>query len=241
VSVAHLRRDDLDAATADLLSPVLQFLRCPTPAAWVEAAAKPENLQVLLVDHANCERKAAESALATIKRYGAGIPGAPGSGENGQAGVDSAGQSALLNKMSRLAREELRHFEQVQAIMQRRNVSYCRLSAARYAAELKAAACREEPGRLVDTLLIGAIIEARSCERFAALVPVLDAELAAFYASLLKSESRHFRDYLALAEAVTGKATVEKRLDVLLSREAALVSEPDVDFRFHSGAPISEK
>ena len=225
----------MPATPEDLLSPVREFLRCETPRAWVAEASRPDSLPTLLVDHANCERKAAESALATIKRYGAGISSSPGQGDSG------AGQlrpSALLNKMSRLAREELRHFEQVLTIMQRRDVPFTRLSASRYAAELRSVARREEPGRLVDTLLIGAIIEARSCERFAALVPVLDAELAAFYASLLKSESRHFRDYRVLAEAVAGQAAVEKRLDQLLDRESKLIKGPDPDFRFHSGVPV---
>ena len=227
---------NVPAAADPLLGPVREFLRCDTPPAWIAAAARPENLHVLLVHHANCERKAAESALATIKRYGAGIPAAQGRGRQGQA---SAGRqsSGLINQMSRLAREELRHFEQVLAIMQRRELSFSRLSAARYAAELRAQVRNEEPGRLVDTLLIGAIIEARSCERFAALAPVLDGALAAFYRSLLKSESRHFHDYLVLAEAVAGQAAVEQRLEPLLARESALICAPDPDFRFHSGVP----
>lgn len=227
----------MPADPADLLSPVSEFLRCETPSAWIARASRPDSLPLLLVDHANCERKAAESALATIKRYGAGIPGAPGSNGDGPGGEGHLKPSALLNKMSRLAREELRHFEQVLAIMQRRGVPFARLSAARYASELRSMARNREPGRLVDTLLIGAIIEARSCERFAALVPVLDDELAGFYESLLKSESRHFRDYLVLAEAVSGEDAVAPRLDELLTREAALICEPDPEFRFHSGIP----
>ena len=219
------------------IAPVLDFLKCTTPSGWVEEAARPENIQVLLIDHANCERKAAESALATIKRYGAGVPGQP-AGEGDDEVANAGHQSALLNKMSRLAREELRHFEQVLGIMQRRGLAFSHVSAGRYAAELRAVARNREPGRLVDSLLIGAIIEARSCERFAALAPVLDAELAAFYESLLKSESRHFRDYLVLAEAAAGRAAVELRLEELLSVEAALISEPDPEFRFHSGLPV---
>ena len=111
----------------------------------------------------------------------------------------------LLQKLSRLAREELRHFEQVIAIMQARGIRYPQLSASRYAGELRKQVRTHEPGRLVDTLLVGAIIEARSCERFAALAPELDAELAAFYTSLLQSESRHFTDYLKLAEELAAR------------------------------------
>src|SRR3990167_6791777 len=98
----------------------------------------------------------------------------------------------LLHKMSRLAREELRHFEQVLAILQRRGITYTHLTSSRYAAELRQAVRTHEPGRLVDTLIVGAFIEARSCERFAKLAPHLDAELGDFYNTLLKSETRHF-------------------------------------------------
>ncbi len=143
----------------------------------------------------------------------------------------------LLNKLSRLAREELRHFEQVIAIMEQRGVDYPQLSAARYAGSLRKEVRTQEPARLVDTLLIGAIIEARSCERFAALAPELDDELRCFYLSLLKSESRHFRDYLKLAEEVGSADEVAARLPVLLARERELIESPDTEFRFHSGVP----
>jgi tRNA-(ms[2]io[6]A)-hydroxylase len=102
---------------------------------------------------------------------------------------------------------------------------------------LRKQARSDEPSRLVDTLLIGAIIEARSCERFAALAPKLDTELGDFYRSLLKSESRHFLDYLRLAQGVGSKAEVDERLPVLLKCEKVLIEQPDVEFRFHSGVP----
>jgi tRNA-(ms[2]io[6]A)-hydroxylase len=95
----------------------------------------------------------------------------------------------------------------------------------------------EEPLRLVDTLLVGAIIEARSCERFAALVPLLDEELAQFYAGLLKSEARHFQDYLTLARSLEADVDVDARLAPLLAREAELIETADEQFRFHSGPP----
>lgn len=198
------------------LAPLREFLPCATPAAWVECAL--ENQALLLVDHANCEKKAASTALNLIYRY--------------------VGQPVLLNKLSRLAREELRHFEQVLGIMQRRGIDYPQLSASRYAGELRRHLRSREPGRLVDTLLVGAVIEARSCERFAALVPVLDDELAGFYASLLKSEARHFRDYLQLAQSLAGRDEIETRLAQLLAVERGLIESPDADFRFHSGVPI---
>jgi tRNA-(ms[2]io[6]A)-hydroxylase len=201
--------------TAVDIGPVLAFLPCATPPAWIERAR--EQTDILLVDHANCEKKAASTALNLMYRY--------------------VEHPALLDRLSRLAREELRHFEQVIAIMRRRGIDYPQLSAARYAGALRSAVRTHEPGRLVDTLLVGAVIEARSCERFAALLPVLDAELAAFYGSLLRSESRHFTDYLRLAEQLGSKQEVARRLPVLLERERTLIESPDSEFRFHSGVP----
>ncbi len=206
---------------------ILEFLPCATPRGWTAAAAAPDNLPLLLADHRNLELKAAQSAQALMWRYGMG----PRALDNGGQGL------RLMNKLSRLAREELRHFEQVIAIMDRRGVNCPQLSASRYAAGLRSEVRSRDPGRLVDTLLVGAIIEARSCERFACLVPVLDEELALFYGSLLKSESRHFTDYLRLAQALTPEAEVSARLDVLLAAERALIESPDVEFRFHSGVP----
>ncbi|TXS93614.1 tRNA-(ms[2]io[6]A)-hydroxylase [Parahaliea aestuarii] len=197
------------------ISHILDFLPCATPRAWVDWAL--EHPELLLVDHANCEKKAASTALNLMYRY--------------------TDQPKLLNKLSRLAREELRHFEQVIAIMGRRGVDYPQISAARYAGGLREQVRRAEPGRLVDTLLVGAIIEARSCERFAAIAPELDEELGSFYLSLLKSESRHFLDYLQLARGIASPEEVEGRLALLLETERALVESPDVEFRFHSGVP----
>jgi len=198
------------------LQPVKTFLACPTPEAWVAMAARPEHLAVLLIDHANCEKKAAATAMSLMHRY--------------------VEQHTLLQKMSRLAREELRHFEQVTKIMKKRGVDYVPISASRYAAGLHERVRKKDLGRLVDTLIIGALIEARSCERFAALAPHLDEQLAKFYSSLLKSEARHFEDYLRLAESI---ADVAERLAVLRAREAELVTTPDAEFRFHSGVPVA--
>jgi tRNA 2-(methylsulfanyl)-N6-isopentenyladenosine37 hydroxylase len=198
------------------IAPIRDFLLCATPRAWVNWAL--QNPETLLVDHANCEKKAASTALNLMYRY-----------------VD---HHQLLNKLSRLAREELRHFEQVIGLMQARGVSYPQLSASRYAGELRKEVRTHEPARLVDTLLVGAIIEARSCERFAVLVPELDAQLGEFYASLLKSESRHFNDYLKLARELGSVQEVAQRLPVLLQRERELIEAGDTEFRFHSGVPF---
>lgn len=199
----------------DALQEIHNFLPCRTPQQWIDNALANQDL--MLIDHAHCEKKAASTALSLMYRY-----------------VDN---TDLLNKMSRLAREELRHFEQVLAIMKKRGVEYCHLTPARYAAGLRQAVRTEDPGRLVDVLIVGAIIEARSCERFAALAPFLDEKLADFYTSLLKSEARHYQDYLSLAEQAAGEP-IESRVAEFLALEKALVEEPDTEFRFHSG-PVS--
>lgn len=199
----------------DALQEIHNFLPCRTPQQWIDNALANQDL--MLIDHAHCEKKAASTALSLMYRY-----------------VDN---TDLLNKMSRLAREELRHFEQVLAIMKKRGVEYCHLTPARYAAGLRQAVRTEDPGRLVDVLIVGAIIEARSCERFAALAPFLDEKLADFYTSLLKSEARHYQDYLSLAEQAAGES-IDARVAEFLALEKALVEEPDTEFRFHSG-PVS--
>ena len=203
----------MSVTSASALDEINQFLPCPTPDRWVENAL--ENQSLMLIDHANCEKKAASTALSLINRY--------------------TDNFDLLNKMSRLAREEMRHFEQVIALMKRRNIAYEHVSASRYAAGLRELVRTKDPHKLVDVLIIGAFIEARSCERFAKLAPYLDAELEAFYQSLLKSEARHYQDYLRLAKTVAGDISIEGRIAEIAQRERELVEQPDSEFRFHSG------
>lgn len=205
---------------------LLEFIGARTPPAWVEAAAAVDALPLLLVDHANCEKKAASTALSMLFRY--------------------EGHEALTERLSRLAREELRHFEQVRQLMRRRGIAWQRVPASRYGAGLAEVVRKDEPGRLVDRLVVGAFIEARSCERFALLAPRLDPELGRFYAGLLASEARHFQHYLELAEgyAAAGPDGDESAGDGLEARVAAiravenrLVTTPDSTLRFHSGPP----
>ncbi|MDR9468384.1 tRNA-(ms[2]io[6]A)-hydroxylase [Marinospirillum sp.] len=195
------------------------FLLCKTPQEWVSQAL--ENLDILLIDHAQCEKKAAATAMSLMHKH-----------------VD---RPELLKKMSQLAREELLHFEQVVNILQERKIPYQSLSPARYAEGLRKAMRTDEHGRFIDLLVIGGIIEARSCERFAALIPHLDISLAKYYRSLIKSEARHFEDYLYLAELYEaekpGKQPLKQRIKKLLEVERELIESPDSEFRFHSGAP----
>lgn len=197
---------------------VATFLDTPTPEEWLDEAVK--RLPEMLLDHANCELKAASTALAFLYRY--------------------PDRSNLVQRMSRLAREELRHFEQVRAIMDDLEIPFERLTASRYAAGLRDAARREEPHKLLDSLLIGALIEARSCERFAKIAPRLPDKLRRFYGGLLASEARHFEHYIAFAksECDVDDAEIDARLETLKSVEAALIAEPDPEFRFHSGRPV---
>lgn len=194
------------------LSDIQAFLPCATPQAWVENALA--NQDILLIDHAHCEKKAASTALSLMYRY-----------------VD---RPSLLDKMSRLAREELRHFEQVLAILRKRGIRYGHLSPSRYAAGLRKPVRAADPEKLVDVLIVGAFIEARSCERFAAVAPHLDEELRAFYQGLLKSEARHYQDYLNLARQAS-EVPIEPRIAVFAEAERELVTAQDTEFRFHSG------
>jgi tRNA-(ms[2]io[6]A)-hydroxylase len=196
------------------------FFETPTPEAWLDAAS--ERIPELLLDHANCELKAASTALGFLYRY--------------------PERTALAQRMSRLAREELRHFEQVRTIMDDMQVPFERLTASRYAGGLRETVRDEEPLKLLDMLLIGALIEARSCERFARLAPRLPERLARFYRGLLASEARHFEHYLGFALTETGvsRAELYARLAELKVVEGSLITAPDPRFRFHSGPPAGE-
>ncbi len=192
------------------------FLSCETDDRWVEAALR--NQALLLIDHAHCEKKAASTAMSLMYRY-----------------VD---RPDLLTKMSQLAREELLHFEQVLGLMQQRGIEYDHLTPSRYAKGLRDHARTHEPARLIDVLIIGAFVEARSCERFAKLAPHLDDELGRYYQSLLRSERRHFLDYLNLAELYSGEP-IEDRVAHFAAVEKELIMSEDPEFRFHSGIPAS--
>ena len=197
---------------------ISKFFDVATPDEWVDEACS--RIPELLLDHANCELKAASTALGFLYRY--------------------PDRTALAQRMSRLAREELRHFEQVRSIMQDMNVPFDRLSASRYAGGLRAAVRDDEPHKLLDLLLVGALIEARSCERFAKLAPHLPSKLGKFYNGLLASEARHFELYIELAktECEVTDDEVEARLIELKQLEANLITDPDTQFRFHSGVPL---
>lgn len=192
-----------------------ELLKTPTPQSWFDAA--PGRLDELLLDHANCEKKAASTALALMFAYPDDFP--------------------LARQLSRLAREELRHFEQVQKHLESAGIPYRRLRPSRYAEGLRSAVGAAEPARRLDLLLCGALIEARSCERFEGLVPCLPEPLSGFYRGLQESEARHFTLYLGFAKrhAAAQGLDLDGRLSALADVEAELATAPDKEFRFHSG------
>jgi tRNA 2-(methylsulfanyl)-N6-isopentenyladenosine37 hydroxylase len=184
----------------------------PTPPGWVEDAVR--EWRELLTDHANCEKKAASTALALLFAYPEDRP--------------------LALALARVAREELRHFEQVLRLMNALDVPFVRQRPARYAQALRSAARSADPGRKLDLLLISALIEARSAERFALLGPQLPPPLAQLYADLGEAEARHFELYVGFARA---HAPLEwrARLAELAVHELTLATAPDRALRFHSG------
>lgn len=197
------------------LSPIYEFLGARTTQAWVDAALA--DLPLIIQDHANCEKKAAGTAMNLIFRY--------------EFSYD------LQRKLAQLIREEMLHYEQVLGIMNERGQAWKYLSAGRYAKGMLKHKRTYEPAAMVDVLIIGAFIEARSCERFAALAEVInDKRLAKYYRYLLKSESRHFEDYLALAQSLA-EDNIDERVAFFREVEAELISSPDAELRFHSGNP----
>ena len=193
------------------------LLRAATPPAWIaQACALPD---VLLIDHANCEKKAASTALALMFAY--------------------AEDLELTEKMSRLAREELRHYEQVAKLIGALKIAPQRLAPGRYAMQLRRLVASEEPKREVDLMICGAFIEARSCERFAALAASIGEPLDDLFRGLHEAEARHYQLYLDLAERAAARAglKVDERIAAFAACEAQLITDEDPVFRFHSGPP----
>ncbi|WP_428772776.1 tRNA isopentenyl-2-thiomethyl-A-37 hydroxylase MiaE [Vibrio sp.] len=246
-----------------LLAPINQFLHCETPDAWLQEAKKPCNLKVVLIDHLLCELKAGQSAMYLIRKYavdqssaanlldwfkpyedfayrGVGslesLKGKSNATKAITAKADSPYSQDLIDKMVLLIKEELHHFYQVLEIMHKRGIAYENVPAGRYAKGLLTKMATYEPQTLVDKLIIGAYIEARSCERFARLAPFMDEDIAKFYVSLLRSEARHYQDYLTLAEQIAGQ-DISDRVQYFGQVEAELISTADPDFKFHSGVP----
>ncbi|MCW5893175.1 MAG: tRNA-(ms[2]io[6]A)-hydroxylase [bacterium] len=188
-------------------------LATPTDPAWVARAVA--HLDEILVDHAHCEKKAASTAVSLLFRY--------------------TERPALLVPLSRLAREELAHFEEVLRHLEARGIPFRHQEPAPYAAALLRAVRPPEPQRLLDTLLCLSLIEARSCERMqllAAAVP--DQPLATLYRSLLASEARHHTTYVDLAAEIASPDAAKQRLQELARHEAAVLARMPPTPRFHA-------
>jgi tRNA-(ms[2]io[6]A)-hydroxylase len=246
-----------------LLQPISGFLGCATPDAWLQQAAKPESLTTLLCDHLMCELKAAQSAMYLIRRYAADENSAEAllhwlkpyedftyrqQGDWRLLDTLSVKKSMipkasspfaqdLIDKMVLLIKEELHHFYQVLQVMADNGIVYQKINSSRYAKGLLRHVSTYEPAAIVDKLICGAYIEARSCERFARLAPLLPARIADFYTSLLRSEARHYQDYLTLATEIAG-GDITQRVAFFGEVEAELILTPDKDFKFHSGSPV---
>jgi tRNA-(ms[2]io[6]A)-hydroxylase len=188
-------------------------LAASTDPGWARRAlADPAEL---LLDHAHCEKKAAGVAVRLLFQYP-------------QHGF-------LLAPLSRIAREELGHFEQVLTLLAARDIAFRRQRPSPYAGRLKALVRAPEPERLIDLLLCCALIEARSCERMQRLAEATeDGELASFYRGLHAAEARHHGIYLDLARRLAAADEVALRLAELAEREAAILAEPSTLCRMHT-------
>ncbi|MFM2485623.1 tRNA isopentenyl-2-thiomethyl-A-37 hydroxylase MiaE [Celerinatantimonas yamalensis] len=249
--------------TCALLAPIHSFLHTPTPMAWLDEALRPKNMPILLIDHLVCELKAAQSGMYLIRRYA--VDKASGDellcwlkpfedfiyqhvgywhdlvakNQLSKALLPKShspfGQ-LIIDKMVPLIKEELHHFYQVLEMMAALDIAYHSITSSRYAKGLLHHVTTHEPQALIDKLICGAYIEARSCERFAALAPLVDTRLGSFYQSLLRSEARHYQDYLALARLISTD-DITPRIQFFGVREAELIHSYDPDFKFHSGIP----
>ena len=248
---------------SQLLEPIHNFLLCKTPTEWVDKAVEKENLPVILIDHLICELKAAQSAMFLIRKYAVDkesgdallawlkpfetlIYKREGNWRDLAAKnrltksiipkSNSPYGQDLIDKMVLLIKEELHHFYQVLEIMDEYGVEYQSITPCRYAKGMLRNVKTFEPNALVDKLIVGAYIEARSCERFAKLAPHVDKRLGDFYISLLRSEARHYQDYLALAQEIAD-FDITERVKEFGEIEAQLILSADEDFKFHSGTP----
>ncbi|OIQ26746.1 tRNA isopentenyl-2-thiomethyl-A-37 hydroxylase MiaE [uncultured Vibrio sp.] len=250
--------------TQNLLAPILNFLHCPTPPEWIAQAKRSENLNTILIDHLLCELKAGQSAMYLLRKYAVDkssadlllewfqpfeafaykkqgtietLKGKSQISKKLKAKDNSPYHQDLIDKMVLLIKEELHHFYQVLEIMTDRGIEYHPIPASRYAKGMLSKAATHEPQTLIDKLIIGAYIEARSCERFALLAPHLDSKMESFYVSLLRSEARHYKDYLTLATNIAGE-DISERVQYFGEIEAELILAVDEDFKFHSGRPV---
>ncbi|NEO30460.1 MAG: tRNA-(ms[2]io[6]A)-hydroxylase [Symploca sp. SIO3C6] len=193
--------------------PLINTLKKPTSWAWVEQVMA--NLDTILLDHSHCERKAAGVALNLMFRY--------------------PSYTRLVRQLTAIAREELEHFELVNQWLEKRGIPLAPLSSPPYGALLKAEIRRDEPERLLDSLLVSSLIEARSHERLGLLAThCQDRDLADFYQSLMASEARHYGVYWVLADTYFEPDVVTERLEELAIKESEFLAHLHPEPRIHS-------
>lgn len=193
--------------------PIINTLKQPTSWAWIEQALA--HLDTILLDHSHCERKAAGVALNLMFRY--------------------PSYEQLVRQLTAIAREELEHFEQVNQWLEKKGIPLAPLSSPPYGAGMKAQIRHPEPQRLLDSLLVSGLIEARSHERLGLLATHCpEPELAAFYQSLMVSEARHYGIYWVLADTYFERDVVMQRLEELAIAESELLATLHPEPRIHS-------
>lgn len=191
----------------------IKLLHQPTSESWLQQAL--DNLDVILLDHSHCERKAAGVAVNLLFRYPA--------------------KTNLIKQLTAIAIEELEHFELVNQWLEQKSIALAPLKPSPYGATLKQAVRKGEPYRLLDSLLVSALIEARSHERLGLLAQFCpEPELAKFYRSLMASEARHYGVYWVLATEYFDRKNVDDRLLELASLESEILSELYPLPRIHS-------
>jgi tRNA-(ms[2]io[6]A)-hydroxylase len=188
-------------------------LKTTSPPHWLDQVE--DHVEDLLLDHAHCEKKAAGTAMNLIFAY-----------------VDRV---ELVRELSTIVEEELAHFRLVLDLLAERGVRFRRLKPSSYGGRLNELVSRDEPAKAVDRLLVAALIEARSCERFALLRDHLaDRRLADFYGGLFESEARHHATYVRFAKHFAPEEAVHRRLEELAEREAEIIATGDELPRMHS-------
>ena len=193
--------------------PIIKILQQPSNPAWIAMAIA--NLDTILLDHSHCERKAAGVAINLMFRYPA--------------------HQKLVRQLTAIAQEELSHFEQVNQWLEKRNIPLAPLNSPPYFSRLKSQIRHNEPKRLIDLLLVSALIEARSHERLGLIAKHCpEPELAKFYQGLMASEARHYGVYWLLAEEYSDRSTVEKRLVELGEYESSILATLYHEPRVHS-------
>ena len=175
------------------------------PDSWLPKVRS--DLAAVLVDHAHLERKAATSAL-NMEKY-----------------VEMYNRVSELNA---IAIEELQHFEQVLGLLRERGIEFSAPRKSPWISGMMAEVRKGRRQQVIDHLVVCALIEGRSCEKFQILaesVRDLDPGLADFYASLVESEGNHYATYLIMARRID-EAEAERRLDFFLDLDARLIREP---------------